>query len=201
MTFEKFNFILLAGGKSTRFGNNSNKSLITFRNSHLIENTLRDLEKWGFSHITLVYNKKDKIFFDKFKNKALLVLGGKERSDSVKNALSEKSNNKKYTIIHDLARPIIHKNTILKIIKYLNKEYECVVPYSKVNDTVIQNQKTINRNNLKLIKTPQGFITKELKKVHKKNYDGVLTDDSELFRIEGKKYKIKYFEEKNIILN
>ncbi|MDC0861681.1 2-C-methyl-D-erythritol 2,4-cyclodiphosphate synthase [Alphaproteobacteria bacterium] len=193
MTFNKYKIILLAGGKSTRFGKNVNKTTIKFRNRPLISHILDQLEIIGLTDITIVYNKENKKYFQDFKNKNELVLGGKERAKSVKNAL--KNNNKKFTIIHDLARPFINKKTLLNIKKNLENDYHCVIPYSKATDTMLLNNKTIERNNIKQIKTPQGFLTSTIKSLHEKNKDKYITDDSELFRRSKKKYKIKYIKE------
>ena len=74
--------------------------------------------------------------------------------------------------------------------------YDCVVPYSNVTDTTIYKNKAVNRDGLKLLKTPQGFKTKNIKYLHSINNDVKISDDSELFRRSIKKYKIKYVKEK-----
>ena len=105
----------------------------------------------------------------------------------------------RYVLIHDVARPLISEKLINKIIKNLvEKKYDCVVPYSKCSDTIIINQDNLDREKLKLIKTPQGFIKDKIIKLHYKNNKKILTDDSQLFRIEKNKYKIKYILDNEI---
>ena len=195
MSFKNYNFILLAGGKSTRFGKNVNKTTIKFRDKPLIVNIIDKLMLMGLTNITVVHNKTNKVHFKKYAQKCKLIEGGVTRSLSVKNAI--KNSNSKFTIVHDVARPLINENTILEIIKNLKVGYSCVIPYSDATDTVLLNNKNIDRKKVKLIKTPQGFVTKTLKELHSKNKDTNITDDSELIRKSNKKYKIKYFKEKN----
>ena len=195
MSFKNYNFILLAGGKSTRFGKNVNKTTIKFRDKPLIVNIIDKLMLIGLTNITVVHNKTNKVHFKKYAQKCKLIEGGVTRSLSVKNAI--KNSNSKFTIVHDVARPLINENTILEIIKNLKIGYSCVIPYSDATDTVLLNNKNIDRKKVKLIKTPQGFVTKTLKELHSKNKDTNITDDSELIRKSNKKYKIKYIKEKN----
>ena len=121
-------------------------------------------------------------------------MGGNERSVSVKNALL-KNNKKEFTIIHDLARPFLSKKTILNIKKNLDLKYQCVIPYSKATDTMLLNNNTIKRDNIKMLRTPQGFVTSVIKDLHIKNKDKYITDDSELFRRSKNQYKVKYIKE------
>jgi 2-C-methyl-D-erythritol 4-phosphate cytidylyltransferase/2-C-methyl-D-erythritol 2,4-cyclodiphosphate synthase len=194
MTFNKYNFIILAAGKSTRFGKNVNKTTLNFRNKPLISHILGQLDIIGLTDITIVHNKENKKYFQEFKNKCKLVMGGNERSVSVKNALL-KNNKKEFTIIHDLARPFLSKKTILNIKKNLDLKYQCVIPYSKATDTMLLNNNTIKRNNIKMLRTPQGFVTSVIKDLHIKNKDKYITDDSELFRRSKNQYKVKYIKE------
>ena len=195
MSFKNYNFILLAGGQSTRFGKNVNKTTINFRDKPLILNIIDKLIFIGFTNITVVYSENNKSHFKEYVKKCKLIKGGETRSLSVKNAI--KNSKSKFTIVHDLARPLLNEKTILDIIKNLKIGYSCVIPYSDAVDTVLLNNKNIDRKKVKLIKTPQGFVTKTLKELHSKNKDTNITDDSELIRKSNKKYKIKYIKEKN----
>ena len=52
-------------------------------------------------------------------------------------------------------------------------------------DAIIQEfHNNIDREKIKLIKTPQGFIKNKIKILHNKNDKKILTDDSQLFRNE-----------------
>ena len=161
MTFS--NHLLFPSSVCTRFGKNVNKTTINFRNKPLIDHILDKLDVLGIKNISIIYNKENKSFFSKYKNRSQLIKGGDERSESVKNALLKNIFDKKFTIIHDLARPIINEETIFSIKKNLEIGYDCAIPYSKATDTIILDNNIIPRDNLKLLKTPQGFKTKVIK--------------------------------------
>ena len=122
-----------------------------------------------------------------------LIKGGKTRTLSVKNALIKSKIKAKYVFIHDAAR-ILNSDKILKrlIKETYNHKYDCIIPFSKCNDTVIKNHKNIAREELKLIKTPQVFSKNKITFLYKNNKDYQLTDDSILMRNKPKDYKIKY---------
>ncbi len=102
-------------------------------------------------------------------------------------------------IIHDAARPLNSKKIIYEITKNLiNKKYDCVVPYNKCSDTVVVKHKNLDRDKLKLIKTPQGFVKNKITYLHNTNNEKKLTDDSQLFRYKENKYRIKYILQNEI---
>ena len=191
-------FVLLAGGNSSRFSPKTNKLLAKFKNKNLLIHNIEFLKQLKFKKITIIVNNLKEINFNIFDDLEL-IKGGKTRSESVKNALKKTKFKSRYVLIHDVARPLISEKLIKKIIKNLvEKKYDCVVPYSKCSDTVIINQDNLDREKLKLIKTPQGFIKDKIIKLHDKNNKKILTDDSQLFRIEKNKYKIKYILDNEI---
>ena len=191
-------FVLLAGGNSSRFSPKTNKLLAKFKNKNLLIHNIEFLKQLKFKKITIIVNNLKEINFNIFDDLEL-IKGGKTRSESVKNALKKTKFKSRYVLIHDVARPLISEKLINKIIKNLvEKKYDCVVPYSKCSDTIIINQDNLDREKLKLIKTPQGFIKDKIIKLHDKNNKKILTDDSQLFRIEKNKYKIKYILDNEI---
>ena len=122
------------------------------------------------------------------------IIGGKTRQESVFNALVKLKKYKPKVLIHDSARPNVTKLIINKVIKYLNK-YEAVVPVLKINDAVkkINSSKflkeDINKDELVLAQTPQGFLFKNILKNHIDNNLINANDDSALFnKFESKVY-------------
>ena len=194
----KIHFILLAGGDSLRFSSNSNKLLAKFKNKNLLIHNIEFLKELKFKKITLVINNTKNADISNFIDLEI-IKGGKTRSESVKNALDKSKIRSKYVLIHDVARPLNSKKLINNIIKNLiEKKYDCVVPYCKCTDTIVVNHKNIDRENIKLIKTPQGFIKKKIIYLHNKYNKKELTDDSQLFRYDNKNYKIKYLLQNEI---
>ena len=194
----KIHFILLAGGNSLRFSSNTNKLLAKFKNKNLLVHNIEFIKELKFKKITLIINNLKNTNLNIFDDLEV-IKGGKTRSESVKNALNKSKFKSKYVIIHDVARPLNSKKLIQNIVKnLLEKKYDCVVPYSKCSDTTVINHENINREKIKLIKTPQGFIKKKIILLHNKNNKKILTDDSQLFRNEKNKFKIKYLLQNEI---
>ncbi len=196
----KIHFILLAAGNSLRFSSNTNKLLAKFKNNNLLTHNIEFLKKLKFKKITVIVNDLKDTNINIFDDLEL-IKGGKTRSESVKNALNKSKYKSKYVLIHDVARPLNSQKLIKKIIKNLvEKNYDCVVPYSKCSDTVVVGHDNIDREKLKLIKTPQGFIKKKITFLHNKNNKKIFTDDSQLFRNEKNKFVIKYLLQNEINL-
>ena len=192
LILSNIHFVLLAAGKSTRFRSEKNKLLSKFSNKAILEHNIDQIKKIGFKKITLVINDKN-ILNNITTNSIELIKGGKTRSLSVKNALNKSNIKAKYVFIHDAARVLNSDTLFLKLIKNANKNiYDCIIPYAKCNDTVVQNHKNINREDLKLIKTPQVFLKKKITLLHNKSNSLEFTDDSKLMRDNPKEFKIKY---------
>ena len=187
--------ILLAAGSSSRFSSKKNKVLTYYKDKTLLEHNIYHLKKIGFKKITLAIGSVKIPKLDIFKDIEVLK-GGGTRSKSVNNALVNTKFIKKYVIVHDAARPILDNSIFIKIMDLLKKnKFDAIIPYSKCTETLILNRNNINREKIKIIKTPQAFNRQKLLKLHKLNLDKNITDDSYLFRKE-KKYKIKYVLEK-----
>ena len=187
--------ILLAAGSSSRFSSKKNKVLTYYKDKTLLEHNIYHLKNIGFKKITLAIGSIKIPKLDIFKDIEVLK-GGKTRSKSVNNSLVNTKFNKKYVIVHDAARPILDNSIFFKIIDFLKKnKFDAIIPYSKCTETLILNRNNINRDKIKIIKTPQAFNRKKLIKLHQLNLDKNITDDSYLFRKETK-YQIKYILEK-----
>ena len=194
----KIHFILLAGGDSLRFSSNTNKLLAKFKNKNLLTHNIDFLKELKFKKITVVINTIKKANISNFDDLEI-IKGGKTRSESVKNALNKSKFKSKYVLIHDAARPLNSQKIINNIIKNLiEKQYDCVVPFSRCSDTVVVNHENLDREKIKLIKTPQGFVKNKIIYLHKRKNKNKLTDDSQLFRSEKNNYKIKYLLQNEI---
>ena len=94
-------------------------------------------------------------------------------------------------LIHDSARP----NPSIKLIKriiYSLKKNDAVMPVIKINDATKISKKNIvfgnlNRDNLKLAQTPQGFTFEKLYQKHYENINEAFDDDSALFIKDNEK--------------
>lgn len=214
------NCVILAAGKSTRMNMGVNKQFLVMKDKPVIWYTLnRFLSHNYISKVILVVSDEDKDIFKKsildtyFKDKNIvLVLGGKERQDSLLNAL--KFVESEYVLVHDGARPFVSYNCITEGIEMAYK-YGASSAYVMPKDTIKikedENIKTLNRNNLLCIQTPQCFKTNILISAYeyiKKNNKSI-TDESSALDFIGERthfylgdyFNIKITTKEDLILS
>ena len=176
----KYDVIVVAGGKGNRADLGFNKVLFKMANGKsVIENNINIfLNDKDCQKIILVINEE----IDFNNNKLILVKGGKERFDSVMNGLNEVSS--EYVLIHDGARPFLNVKALEKLKNKL-EEKDAVVLGKIASDTIkiINDDKvveTLNRNNICIAETPQGFKTSLIKECYKNKDDNYYFDDASL---------------------
>ena len=196
--------ILLAAGEGKRLKSTKAKPYVCVNNKTLIEHTINKAQKIKvIKKIVITYNKKHKKRLDSLNIKNVIkIAGGKTRAQSTLLALERIQNlNCSKVLIHDAARP----NTSIKLIKktiHALKYHNVVIPAIKVKDTIklrgqMQSTYNVNRKNLLMTQTPQGFRYKNIFKLHKKNRDTNITDDATLFVNDKKKIHFIKGEEQN----
>jgi len=119
-----------------------------------------------------------------------IVIGGKERADTVQNALAKVNDNVDTIAIHDAARPLIVKAWVDQVFE-ASQKYDAVIPAVPVSSTlkrVSSNrivEETVPRNDLWLAQTPQVFRRELLQKAfaERGNFEG--TDEAQLVEKMG----------------
>ncbi len=131
----------------------------------------------------------------------ILVEGGAKRADSVFKGLSALSEEIDNVLIHDGARPFVSKKLIFNILKEL-KKYPAVTCGLKCPDTlklVKQGviKKTLDRDSVYLIQTPQAFRKKLILKAYKRLKErkpvpaaARFTDDAQILEALGKPVRV-----------
>ena len=186
--------IVLAAGDGIRLKSKTPKAFNKVNNKTLLEYSLDTFKNFPeIKKTVIVYNKKNKQYLSKLKLKnTLKIIGGKTRQQSTFNALKKiKKMNCNKVLIHDSARP----NPSIKLIKriiYSLKKNDAVIPVIKINDATKISKKNIvignlNRDNLKLAQTPQGFTFEKLYQKHYENINEAFDDDSALFTKDNEK--------------
>lgn len=203
--------IILAGGKGKRMGSNLSKQYIEVKGKPILYYTLKAFISFkDIDKIILVLPKDEieyckKEILQKYSLKVdLIVEGGKERQDSVFNAL-QKINESEIIIIHDGARPFVSEKIIKDGIKY-SKIYGATAPGVTPKDTVkiVGNdgfsESTPNRNSLLAIQTPQTFDFNLIKECHEKIKENNIsvTDDTMVVEMYGNKVYLYSGEYTNI---
>ncbi len=189
--------ILLAGGIGSRLKQKKNsKQMISYNNETILEKNIISFKKFlKNTPIQVVSNSKDLSKVSEINKKFNIfppIIGGNERQESVFNALELlKKINPKYVLIHDVARPLISREVIKKLLKYCEKEVVCVVPTLNVTDairTVSKNLITnvVSKKSKVLVQTPQLCNYNLLMDAHLKS-KSFYEDESSLFLNNGMK--------------
>jgi len=193
--------IVLSAGNSTRFDYPVKKQWIRIGKDPLWKFVADRLNRfYEFSKTIITANPKEVKLYEKISDYEI-VKGASERQLSLKNALE--SVNTEYVMVTDVARACIDKEIIEKII---TNPSDNTTPYIKPVDTVVYQNKTINRDEVKLIQTPQLSKTEILKKALDTNK--LYTDEraaieaigGEIKYIKGSENskKITYFKDLNL---
>jgi 2-C-methyl-D-erythritol 4-phosphate cytidylyltransferase len=198
--------ILAGGGTGTRLKNKVSKTFTKIKGRELFYYSLEKFYN-SIDEIFLVLPEKDlKIWAGRIKKEfpgINILAGGKQRQDSVNNAL-KRIKGKGLILIHDVARPFFTYNLVKKLLSE-GEKYGACVPFIEMCDTVkeIKNgfvSRTLDRNKLAIIQTPQCFRVDILKtayrKAYKENFYG--SDDSVLVERIGEKIRLVKGERNNI---
>ncbi len=190
--------VVLAAGTGKRFG--SLKQFALVKNRPLIYYSLIKFEQSEHVNRIIVVTIKSKLAYLKQLAKKYhlhkvtdIIEGGKERQDSVLNALKILPANG-YITIHDSARPLF--NTAIIRQGFINvRKHKSVITVLPIQDTVkkVKQHKiirTIDRSNLYYVQTPQFFDVRLLKQAYQKAYRDKFyaTDDAGI--IEHSNYKV-----------
>ena len=203
--------VIVAAGKGIRMNDSLPKQYLPLAGRPVLSHTLSVFDECQLiNNIFLVVPQQDfaycrNIILPVFKNKINLVVGGKERQDSVYNGLIAVGKNNGIVIIHDGVRPFANKEMLESCVKGAKKHGACIIGVP-VQDTLkkingIGNiKKTIQRKNIWIAQTPQCFQYEIIIKAHEnarmKGHEG--TDDAFLVEQMGNPVKIITGSNKNI---
>ena len=184
--------IILAAGQGRRMGESINKQYLKIKQHPILYYTLKAFSQNNcIDEIILVvaegeedYCRKEIIEKYKFLKIKDIVIGGKERQDSVLNGLKAASNCE-VVLIHDGARPFISQSIISDAIIYANLygATACGVEPKdtiKVKDSLGFSVETPERETLFCVQTPQAFKYQLILDCHKRIHEeGIkVTDDT-----------------------
>jgi 2-C-methyl-D-erythritol 4-phosphate cytidylyltransferase / 2-C-methyl-D-erythritol 2,4-cyclodiphosphate synthase len=176
----EISLILLAAGSSSRFGLGTKKQWLRCGDEPLWLHVAKSFEKiYDFAEIIVVGDAKELPYMSDFADYKF-VAGGKERQDSLKNAVNMASG--KYILSADVARCCVDAASVKRVIDAKEK-FDCVVPVVGVADTAVLGGDYVDRNELRLIQTPQ--LSKKELLLKALASDTVFTDDSGMMKSYG----------------
>jgi len=194
--------IVVAAGKGKRFNSRASKAVFNLNSKPLVFYALNILNRSPqINEIIVVANKRNinRISSDvckyKFRKVNSIILGGKERQDSVSNGLKEISEKADLVLIHDAARPFINNVLVSQVINAAKKNKAAILGVKikatiKESDSSLKVKRTLDRNRLWEIQTPQVFNRDIILKAYKKFSNHKVTDDSMLVERLGVGVKI-----------
>lgn len=190
--------IVPAAGIGQRVGADRPKQYITLGDKTILEHTVsRLLLSQLFDQIVVAVSRDDQYWqqIPVLKEPGItVVLGGKERSDSVLAALHSLSvDPNDWVLVHDVARPCVAKKSIEKLIATLKSSAVGGLLAIPVSDTVkrVDNYQqvtaTVDRANLWRAQTPQMFpfqlLTTALEQAI--NQSQLITDEASAIELMG----------------
>jgi 2-C-methyl-D-erythritol 4-phosphate cytidylyltransferase/2-C-methyl-D-erythritol 2,4-cyclodiphosphate synthase len=153
--------IVLCAGNSSRFEHKTKKQWLRIKDEPLWLNVTKRLKTFSsFDRIIVASSEKELNYMKNFTDDFIFVKGGDTRQQSILNCLEFVKT--KYVMINDVARACIPRGVIESLLTE-KENADCIVPILNVTDTVIYENQTINRDNVKLIQTPQLSNTQILK--------------------------------------
>lgn len=183
--------VIVAAGRGERLGAATPKALVTVAGKTLLEQALKIQAELDPVELVVVYPPEHKTQFERltkqFSN-LKLVAGGVTRQDSVANGVRAISSEK--VLVHDAARCFAPKALFESVAQKLESA-TAVIPVLQIPDTIkrvsdLEVLETIDRTNLVLSQTPQGFLTKDLLAALESTADN-FTDEAALMQANGHK--------------
>lgn len=213
----KYCALILAAGNSTRFQAKINKLFYKINQKTVLELSLHNfIMDDDCKAIIVVYNPNLKDQFKKILanisclKQIIMVAGGNYRHDSfvkgIKHCLHYD-----WVMVHDAARPFLSFDLIKRIKETIlyKEKLDAIIPYLNIYDSLIEignnNIKYLNRNNIKIVQTPQCFKVKSIIDIINKNnkdysdeFSWILSIkniDYQLIEGDNGNFKITYFKE------
>ena len=125
-----------------------------------------------------------------FASDVTVVAGGETRQDSVARALISLPPDIDIVLVHDAARPLVPEQVVTAVVAAVAAGHPAVVPALPIVDTVKEVDedeavvRTVDRDRLRAIQTPQGFDRAVLQRAHAES-DLSMTDDAGLVEALG----------------
>jgi len=202
LTSDKNYAIIVAGGTGTRMQAAVPKQFLPLAGKPVLMHTIEAFHSSAASPVIILVLPADYHAYWKelctkyhFKVPHQLVTGGETRFHSVKNGLDLITDTDAVIAVHDAVRPLISRTIIENTYQYA-AEHGNAVTAVKSRDSVRSMESGISRSLVRddvyLVQTPQTFRSAQIKKAYEQPYDPKFTDDASVVEETG--VKINLFE-------
>ncbi len=186
--------IIVAAGRGSRFGSDMPKQFLELGGKPILAHAAAAFEAHPAIESVVIVGAEDWLFYiaeDIVGKYGLtkvqkIVSGGKERQDSVAAGLAALEKTDTPVLIHDGARPLVPAAVIDRVLAGMSGADACI-PAVPLHDTIKQVRgrevlKTIDRDSLRAVQTPQGFWPRSLTELMRKAQEDALlvTDEAGL---------------------
>jgi 2-C-methyl-D-erythritol 4-phosphate cytidylyltransferase len=201
--------IIVAGGVGSRMKSDRPKQFIDIKGEPIIVKTIRAFLEYNPNiHIIVSVHKNYKSHLEGLLEKYQLsekdiriTFGGDTRFASVKNGLALIDDGNGIVGIHDAARPFVSKQTIANCYETAAQKGNAI-PCISVSESMrkISNNinHSVNRNEYKIIQTPQCFTVSKIQKAFEQDYTPSFTDDATVLEATGERINLVEGNEENI---
>lgn len=190
--------IIVAAGNGSRFGAGCPKQYCLLDGKPILMHTIQRMRHaLPQSEIILVISAAHTMLWEELCQthnfqSPQIVIGGKTRWESVKNAIdiiSSTPDSNSIITIHDGARPLIDDDLIHRIINGV-KGHSGAIPAIAVTDSLRMltdsgNSIAVDRSMFRAIQTPQAFDADKLIEAYRLDYNDAFTDDASVMTAAG----------------
>lgn len=171
--------MIVAGGSGARFGRP--KQFECLRGRRVIDWSIESLRQACGGVVVVV--PADAID-DGYERADAVVVGGADRSASVRSGLAALPTDATHVLVHDGARPLATAELAARVVAALAAGAEAVVPVVPVVDSLRTTaSEPVDRTGYVAVQTPQGFAVESLRTAHAAGLSA--TDDATLFHELG----------------
>lgn len=207
----KVSAIIPAAGMGIRMGSSIPKQFLLLDGKSILHHTLSVLDQCSVvDEIVLVVSEKEigkaqQQIQDSHPKVTKIIAGGTERQDSVCNGLQSLDSETDIVVVHDGVRPFVSADLIRETVEAA-RDFGAAIAAIPVSDTIKKVneeglvERTVDRNGLWRVQTPQTFQVSLLKEAFAKaqadNFYG--TDEGALIEYLGREVKVVPGSEFNI---
>lgn len=199
----KVSVIIACAGKGSRAGLGKNKILHSLDGENCLQKCLSAFEKAKVDQIIVTSSQEDyDEILDICKNRAIVVIGGETRTQSIKNALEKVET--QIVLIHDGARPYLTQQIITDCISGAQQFGGVITAIPSVNtivsckDSLVEGY--LGKDGLYSVQTPQAFKTDLIKKAYELAGDKIFNDDGEVYKTYIAPLRVVNGDSKNVKL-
>lgn len=198
--------IITAGGIGKRMGSEIPKQFLVIGDKPIILHTIERFLKYDSSiELILVLPEEYVHIWEEICQKYLftkehqVALGGAERFHSIQNGLALATGD--LIAVHDAVRPLVDVGVIATCFEVAEKSGAAIPVFSiaeSVRKIEHDNSFAVNRDDYKLVQTPQCFQASILQHAYQQHYSHLFTDDASVVEADGVKIKLVDGNRENI---